>query len=104
MKSSILVSLLAALALTACAGDDADSGGAKLACNLDDSCFDTEGWNPGAVKGTCDNLEGTLADGCDGPRAGCCQHGGITQCFYGDADAGALADICASQSGTWTPG
>lgn len=102
MKTSILVSL--ALALSACGGDDSGSGDAQRACIVDDTCFDSEGGTGAEVTAICNNLDGMLVDGCEGVRAGCCELGSVTQCYYGDADADALADICASQSGTWTPG
>jgi hypothetical protein len=94
--------LLAALLVSACSGDDGDSGGSQRACILDDTCFDSQGGTGAEVTATCNNLDGMLVDGCEGARAGCCKLGSVTQCYYGDADADALADICASQHGVWT--
>jgi hypothetical protein len=100
-KTSLLI---AALLVSACSGDDGDdSTGSQRACIVDDSCFDSRGGTGAEVTATCNNLDGMLVDACEGARAGCCKLGSVTQCYYGDADADALADLCASQNGVWTP-
>ncbi len=95
-----LLAMIAVVSAAACGGDDGDE---QRACVVGDSCFESEGGNQGAHIGLCDSLDGTLSDGCTQPLVGCCAHGGVRQCFYEvDGDAEALANICASQMGTWT--